>query len=419
MPTLNALADISAINSAAAYINAHGKTVQPELFYDKVLLDTIRLGTEHYVHYGLAELRPIQGKAAKLILRRWSPLYAHTVPLAEGIPPKSDRGAAESWELDTAQYGRYMEFSDKVDFTLIDPVITHFTAQYAIVAVETLDLLAREALLAVPNHYFSGSVTGMGSMEIGADYKPSLDDLRVIELGMEKRLVKPRMGGNYLVIGTPDFFFDMVFDPIVEKFLSINQTTKDVYNSTMIPPLFNLEFKKTMAFDDTPEFTAIIGTAVSTKALRVYRLDTAGTGYEYAIAYEKTTAGAATGFLVSETDIYTGDPRRFPNADLNAVPLRTSWDMEAYNTANQLTGHEWMPMKIHKILVIGAGALIRTEVAGEGNAKVYAKGKGSAGVLDPIDQRQSIGFKINSVGFGVERLDAVAIYHCVPTQANA
>ena len=49
---------------------------------------------------------------------------------------------------------------------------------------------------------------------------------------------------------------------------------------------------------------------------------------------------------------------------------------------------------------------------------MYAKPLGSAGVLDPIDQRQSIGFKIDSVGFGVERLDAVAIYVCVPTQAN-
>lgn len=49
---------------------------------------------------------------------------------------------------------------------------------------------------------------------------------------------------------------------------------------------------------------------------------------------------------------------------------------------------------------------------------MYVKPLGSAGVLDPIDQRQSIGFKINSVGFGSTRTEAVVVYHCVPTQAN-
>lgn len=76
-------------------------------------------------------------------------------------------------------------------------------------------------------------------------------------------------------------------------------------------------------------------------------------------------------------------------------------------------------MNVHKVLVIGAGALIRTNVDGRDNAKMYVKPLGSAGVLDPINQRQSIGFKIDAVGFGVERNEAVAIYNCIPTQANA
>jgi hypothetical protein len=49
---------------------------------------------------------------------------------------------------------------------------------------------------------------------------------------------------------------------------------------------------------------------------------------------------------------------------------------------------------------------------------MYTKPKGSAGVLDPIDQRQSIGFKINSVGFGSTRLEAIVDYMCVPAAAN-
>ena len=38
MPTvLNALADVSVINSAMEYVNTYGKQVRPELFYNKIL----------------------------------------------------------------------------------------------------------------------------------------------------------------------------------------------------------------------------------------------------------------------------------------------------------------------------------------------------------------------------------------------
>lgn len=422
MPTvLNALADVTLINSAMEYVNTYGKDVRPELFYNKILLDTIRLGKEHYVHYGLADLSPIQGKAEKLQLRRWSPLNAHTVPLVEGVPPKSDKGAMESWELGVAQYGRYMEFTDKVAWTLIDPIISHYTQQYSIVAVETLDLLAREALLAVPNKYYSGLATSIEGMEIGNAFKPALQDLRVIVLGFKKRLVKPRTNGKFLVIGTPDFFFDMVMDPIVEKFLTINQSTKNVYSNTMIPDLFDLTFTETQAFEDTPEFTFIhttgVGGPITTKALRLYRMG--ASAYEYMTAYEKDEDGVDTGFLKTETDVMTGDKYRFQDRELNAIPELISWDLDAINTDFQLTGDTWMPLRVQRIIVVGAKALIRTNVEGRDNAKMYVKPLGSAGVLDPIDQRQSIGFKIDAVGFGVERTDAVAIYHCVPSQANA
>ena len=75
-------------------------------------------------------------------------------------------------------------------------------------------------------------------------------------------------------------------------------------------------------------------------------------------------------------------------------------------------------MKIQHTIVLGKDALLRTGLSGEDNAKMYVKPLGSAGVLDPIDQRQSIGFKINSVGFGSTRLEAVVDYMNIPSQLN-
>ena len=414
---LNALSPTADINTSIAYFKTHGYAIKPELFYQKQLLDTIQLDKDHFVHYRLADTKPIQGKAEKLQLRRWSALRAHTVPLVEGVPPKSDRGAMESYELGVNQFGRYMEFSDKIDWENIDPIIAHYTSQYAIVALETLDILARNALLAVPNKYYAGMAANMGVMEIGDDFKPSLADLRIIILGMKKRLIKPRSGRNFHVIGSPDFTFDMITDPLLEKYFTINNTTKSAYTDSVMPSVFEMEFYETMHTDDSAEFSAIVG-GVASKALRVFRVTDAG-DYEYETVFEKKTGGVDTGYYVKKEDFYTGDGRNFANAELNHIPEAYVWDLDKFNTDKTATDNPYEALNVQKVLIVGKDALIRTEVEGRGNAKMYVKPLGSAGVLDPIDQRQSIGFKIDAVGFGVENNSSVAIYNCIPTQANA
>ena len=388
---LNALNPVANINSFIEYFTNHGYAIRPELFYDKQLLDTIRLDESHFVFYRLANTTPIQGNAEKLQIRRWAPLEAHTVPLSEGVPPMSDKGSMESYEIGTFSYGRYMEFTDRVDFETIDPVIAHYTKEYAIVAMETLDLLAREALTTVAQSAYAKARANFASLEIGDT--PSLNDLRVIALSMKKQLVKPRNGNRYHVIGTPDFYFDMISDPLVEKYMTINQTTKGFYDDMgPIPPMFGLEFYETMHIDDSGEYTTTEGTF-----LRVFKNE--GGSYTYQNL-------DATTYRVNAEDNYVRDSRTGKKASY--IPNRKVWNIP----------ENFQELKVHRIFVLGADCLTRTEIAGQGNAKMYVKPLGSAGVLDPIDQRQSIGFKINSVGFGSTRTEAVVCYYCVPSQAN-
>ena len=132
MADLNALSQVTDINSAVMFVNNHGAgMVNPEVFYSKQLLDTIRLDAAQFTYYRYAEAAPIQEKADKLTMRRWAPLQAHIVPLAEGVPPKSDKGSVEKYELQAYQYGRYMEFTDKVDFSVVDPVVAHYSKEYS------------------------------------------------------------------------------------------------------------------------------------------------------------------------------------------------------------------------------------------------------------------------------------------------
>ena len=456
----NALNPTADIISYANLINAvAGKNgsktgefaLRPELFYTKQLLETIRLGADQYPYYKVAETSPIPDKSKKLQLRRWAPLQAHTTPLAEGIPPKSDKGSMETYEIEAYAYGRYMEFTDRVDLDVIDPVIATYTKEYSIVAVETLDLLAREALISVANQDFANQAASFKALsletETGADgvtrniHGPAIEDLRLIVLSMKKALVRPRLNGKFQVICSPEFIYDLINDPYVEKFMKYNQSTSPMYESGGLVPMFDMEFSETMASLNSGEYTDANGK----RWLRLFRYN--GTKFEYMSVREDYQVGGANilntdGGYIQDTRTgkdasYFPDVHQWNIAGFNAVTAGTAAGVSAgtlsaaSGAGSDATGYaviaastamnaagDWKELKVHHCIILGKDALIRTGMSGQDNAQMYVKPKGSAGVIDPIDQRQSIGFKINSVGFGSARPEAVHDYQCIPSTLN-
>ena len=423
--SLNALAPTADINTLVQLANNTANLTNPEVFYSKQLLDTIRIGADQYKYYKLADVAPIQDKADKLTVRRWAPLQAHTVPLDEGVPPKSDKGSVEKYEMEAHQYGRYMEFTDKVDFKVVDPVIAHYSAEYSIVAIETLDLLAREELFSKAQKYYAGmgrkitSDTPFEALTVDGS-KPNMTDLRLIVLSLKRQLVKPRSNGKYKVICSPEFTYDMIEDPTVEKFMKINQTTKDAYDGSVLFPLFGMDFEETLVCPADGSFKKNDGGIVK-KCKRLYREAVEGdpeyvageTHYVYLTIDEETVDSETGDPIYKKESGYVLDSRT--NQEASYIPDLETWNITGA-TIEDATG--WSELNVHHILIVGKEALTRTGLSGEGNARMYTKAKGSAGVLDPIDQRQSIGFKINSVGFGSTRLEAIVDYMCVPAAAN-
>jgi len=414
--TLNALNPLADINTTIALVNAMGVNgIAPEYFYEKQLLDTIRLDGDQYVYYRYADESPIQNKADKLTVRRWAPLHAHTVPLPEGVPPKSDKGSFETYEMQAYSYGRYMEFTDKVDFKVVDPVVAHYSMQYDIVAMETLDLLARDMLMSKAQLRFAGGAATLDELRIDTA-GPKIADLRLIQLSMKKLLVKPRSSGRYHVVVSPEFVFDMIDDEYVKLYMQYNQTTTPYFDNMTLVPMFGLEFYETQACIATGEFVNDAGK----KSILAYKPYVAadddgeawiGTKDTLDFVYRVFTEDDAE-YAVEAEGGYLKDDRT--GEDASYIPDLETWTLPTEASS----GLEWLELKVQHVMVLGAEALTRTGLAGEGNAKKYVKALGSAGVIDPIDQRQSIGFKINSVGFGSTRLEAITDYMCIPSQLN-
>lgn len=406
---LNSVTDINAVVN---YVQNHGAgMIAPEVFYSKQLLDTIRYDANEYTYYRYADEMPIQEKADKLMVRRWAPLKAHTIPLSEGVPPISDKGSVEKYEIQADQYGRYMEFTDKVSFKVVDPVIAHYSQEYAIVAVETLDLLAQQTLLTVAQPYFAG--LAKDASKLTPDSKPSIGDLRIIGLSLKKQLVKPRSNGRYHVLVSPEFVYDMLDDEYIQAYMKINQTTGSMYDNGTLIPLFGFEFYEVVNCPDDCVFTASDGSYYFMQYKEVASASASPSAGNSVIA----SASSSTGYIEIGKKAVTKS--KIDGAYEN--------DARTGKAASYIPEHQgfvctpddgFKVLKVQHTIILGKDALARTGITGENQAKMYVKGLGESGVLDPIDQRQSIGFKINSVGFGSVRTEAVVDYINVPTQLN-
>ena len=73
---------------------------------------------------------------------------------------------------------------------------------------------------------------------------------------------------------------------------------------------------------------------------------------------------------------------------------------------------------LHDSIILADEAYAITKLQGEGNVRVITKGLGSAGVSDPLDQRQSIGYKITGFSAKVLRPESVVNYWSAPAVAG-
>lgn len=426
------LASITDINRIVHQINQGNYDIAPEQFYDKVLLDTIKLGQEHYVHLANTENYTLPKGTKKLQKRRWGGLTAHTTPLKEGLPPAPDKTSMESITFTATAFGRYMEFTDRVNLDQIDPQIVHYTKELGDVMSRTLERYARETLLSSASKLFSNNKLSVGELEITD--KLTIADLRFAALRMQRLLVKPLSSGYFNYICSPEFLYDFMDDPLVEKYMNINQTTRQLFDDGKPFPMFMIKFIPTMLDEFyTPELDHpgeyFDGDDFY---LRVFAQDDSGNTYYYNQLGDEThrTTNNTTSYLADGTAIEAGEKVSWKIKTFVDSDEITKVDSDGNKTTVTLGGSSspttaeanalvWRQVPVHKGILYGKDALVKIGIAGEQNAKTIIKALGSAGTNDPLDQRQTLGAKINSIGYGILRDEAVVVTYSVPSQAPA
>lgn len=429
---------------------------EPSVFYNTILLDTLKYGEENYVHLKHAENLTIRKGEKVARFRRWAGLTPTLRPLKEGIPPAPDKHAYETLEVGNVfSFGRWSEYTDRVDLSIVNDVIAERSLQYGEVANQTKELFARKTWLSSPNEFFAKFRAGFGDLKFGDEV--TLDDLRFLVARMKRMLVKP-IGGKFNYICSTEFINGLIDDVRVKQYMEIEQTTGRLWGDGKPFDMFELSFIPTMldefAYPDT-EWPGVYELADGKEAIRLYAISGStvyyldvhqdftvktgvkaktaasgvtylkdGTAVENIVSWELPTNATP---LVALTVKATGEPSSTEivarQSTVNAgahgalVSAIATADLTAINAL--IVDGEFMQLPVHRGILFGAEALVKLNIEGiSDQPKIIVKSLGSSGVADPIDQRQSIGFKVDGFGLAIKRPEAICVTYSIPKFAE-
>lgn len=438
---------------------------EPAIFYNTILLDTLKYGEENYVHLKYAETLNIRRGETTARFRRWAGLTPTLTPLREGVPPAPDKHAYETIEVGNVfSFGRWSEYTDRVNLSIINEVISERSLQYGEVANQTKELYARKTWLSSPNEFYAG-FKSFNTLAFGDEV--TLDDLRFLIARMKRMQVKP-IAGKFNYICSTEFINGLIDDPRVKQYMAIEQTTGKLWGSGEPFDMFELSFIPTMldefAYPDT-EYPGVYELSTGKEAIRLYAVSSNTIYYmdvhqDFVVKASgsvtaKNTAsttqylkdGSAIEALVTwefpiDSDVFadgsthvqgTGDPTSTKvtlrkstktTSEVNGVRTTSYSALESaaadYAAVNSLiAAGGFMQLPVHRGILFGMEAMVKLNVEGiSDQPKIIVKALGSSGVSDPIDQRQSIGFKVDGFGLAIKRPEAICITYGIPKFAE-
>jgi N4-gp56 family major capsid protein len=172
-------------------------TAEAQTFYDRVLLKRM---TPNLVFAKYGQKRPIPKRNGKTInFRLFSALPAATTPLTEGVAPASTDLNISEVEATLKQYGAYVEISDVLDKTGIDPVKTEAAELLGEQAGLTLNTIARDIIC-------------NGTNVQNATGKMTSEEVKKAARTLKKFNAKPIEGNAYIGIIDPEISYDLQND---------------------------------------------------------------------------------------------------------------------------------------------------------------------------------------------------------------
>lgn len=146
-------------------------------FYDKVLLERAR---KNLVYDMFGQVRNLPSMNTNIIkFRQYVALSQATTALTEGTTPSGSQLSVTDITATVYQYGDFVEYSDWLDMTGLDPIATEAASVLGQQMGETMDSIVRDQLVAGTNVKYGGSQSARG--DLTASHVIATADLDVIQ----------------------------------------------------------------------------------------------------------------------------------------------------------------------------------------------------------------------------------------------
>ena len=190
-----------------------GLSVENKTFYDKTLLIEAQ---PNLIHDQFAQKRPIPKNGGKKIeFRKFKSLPKALTPLTEGVTPDGKSLEVTAIEAEVAQYGDYVVYSDVLDLTAIDPVVTEAVKVIGNQAGLTLDTITREVLQGGTNVFYCSKEDGTevnSRSDLDNTCKLTAKEVKKVAAFLKKNNA-PKIDGSYVAIIHPFVAYDLQNDP--------------------------------------------------------------------------------------------------------------------------------------------------------------------------------------------------------------
>lgn len=183
-----------------------GLSAEMKTFYDRLLLERT-VPSLLYAQFGQARNIPA-GSGKTIEFRRFVGIATATVPLTEGALYTNLKDlTVTSITATIAQYGDAIGFSDLVETTTIDPLLTETTEILGEQAAETIDEIVRDVVVAGTTVVYAS--TAVSRVTVGSAMTLSPAEVRRVVLQLKLNRAK-KIGGFYQCIAHARSTYDLI-----------------------------------------------------------------------------------------------------------------------------------------------------------------------------------------------------------------
>lgn len=190
--------------------NHNQLSAEDKTFYERTLLQRL---LPSLMFYNDAEKKKLpKNSGTTMNFRKFDSLTAPSSSLTEGVTPDGNNLTVSTITAKIAQEGDFVQITDLIQMTGIDPVLTETSELLGEEAGLVVDTRIQTAISKGTNVYFAGGATTRAGLESATTKNLTGDDIKKIVRKLKNANAKRFSDGFYHMIVDPDIAYDLMSD---------------------------------------------------------------------------------------------------------------------------------------------------------------------------------------------------------------